>query len=90
MRVGKAIHLAVILRLALGFDRLVIVLHVEGLQVVFELNVERTLRGGEGDGHALLAPWNLVNLGDVLPNKTVEEGLGRRVTRLVPRGSVRV
>ena len=77
--------LAVVLRLALGLDRLVVVLHVEGLQVVLELDVQRALRRWQPHLERALAPRDLVDLGDVLPHVTVEEGLRERVARLAAR-----
>lgn len=58
---GKA-SLTIVLRLALGLDRLMVVLHVKRLKVVFELDVERTLRGRQLDLDRLLAPRYLVDL----------------------------
>ena len=71
---------------------LCVVLHVERLEVVLELDVERALGRRQLDRHRLLAPRDLVDLGDVLPHEAVEEGLRELagVALLVPRGRVRV
>ena len=92
-RLGAAEHggearLAIVLALALGLDRLVVVLHVKRLEVVLQLDVERALRRRERHTHRLLAPRDLVDLCNVLPHVAVEEALRERVALRVPRGRV--
>lgn len=48
------------------FDR-----HVHGAQMVLKLEINRTLRGWQGDLFNLFLPRNLIDLGDVLVEDSV-------------------
>lgn len=54
--------------------------------MVFELEIDGTLGGGEVDGDDMLLKRNLVDLSDVLADELVEEGLCDLVAALMPCG----
>mmetsp|Transcript_13160 Transcript_13160/g.23599 ORF Transcript_13160/g.23599 Transcript_13160/m.23599 type:complete len:799 (-) Transcript_13160:2667-5063(-) len=60
-------------------------LHVDGLQVVLQLQVDRPLGGRQGDLLQVLLGLDLVDLGDVLAHVAVHELLGDHVPAGVPR-----